>query len=496
MNYQNHIFISFAHFDNEPINSQFEGWINRFHKTLKTLLSCRLGKEARIWRDLALDPGDSLRREVMDQLRKSAILLSIVSPRYLQSEWCTDEIREFCEHAGKTGGLLVGNSQRLVPVLKTPVDEPLPDVIRDVLFQKFFDHAPNGASREFDEVFGSYQRERFLEILNLLADALKRKLDAIEGVAAPPSTRPTIYLAECGSDRRRDRDAIAAELRSMHYVVLPEGDLPWKETEHIAAVDEMLSRSALSIHLVGSAYGDTIGGSGKSIPIHQNERAVACARAGGLKRLIGLPAVTESELPAQQAFIDALRTDPDAQFAADLIAGDIEELKAAIHATLKKIEEPPPRSATVQASTDQNDRLIYLICNERDIEHETTLRLQKLCNQLGFEVHTPSFEGSAVEKGEVHRDLLEACDIVVLFYGAGDASWRRARELELKKIAGYRHGRPLLSRHICVAGDSTPDKRNLINVAQPGLIVAFDNVSDADLAAVVRTALTAVGRPL
>src|SRR5262249_9295082 len=157
----------------------------------------------------------------------------------------------------------------------------------------------------------------------------------------------------------------------------------------------------------------------------------------------------------------ALREDVDTQFGADLIAGNLEELKAAIRATLKKIEEPPlPRAApiTVHATAEQDAKLIYIICDGQDMERGTTHRLQRLCNQLGFEVETPSFEGSAVSRGKVHRQLLEACDIVILFYGAGDASWKRAKDLELKKIAGYRGGKPPPARYTCVAGEDTLDK--------------------------------------
>ena len=67
------------------------------------------------------------------------------------------------------------------------------------------------------------------------------------------------------------------------------------------------------------------------------------ARSGGLKRLIWLPQGTRSEQAPQQAFIEALHQDAEAQFGADLITGDIEELRAAIHATLKKIEQPEPK---------------------------------------------------------------------------------------------------------------------------------------------------------
>ena len=78
--------------------------------------------------------------------------------------------------------------------------------------------------------------------------------------------------------------------------------------------------------------------------------AVARCRSGGLKRLIWLPQGTGSEDDRQQAFIEALHHDAQAQFGADLIAGDIEELRAAIHATLRKIEQPEPKQPEPDAS--------------------------------------------------------------------------------------------------------------------------------------------------
>ena len=69
----------------------------------------------------------------------------------------------------------------------------------------------------------------------------------------------------------------------------------------------------------------------------QNELAVAAEQERRhCKRVIWLPEGTHSEQAQQQAFIEALHQDAEAQFGADLITGDIEELKTAIHATLKK----------------------------------------------------------------------------------------------------------------------------------------------------------------
>ena len=49
-------------------------------------------------------------------------MISILTPRYVNSDWCTREIREFCEVAGRTGGVVVGNKSRVIKIIKTPVD--------------------------------------------------------------------------------------------------------------------------------------------------------------------------------------------------------------------------------------------------------------------------------------------------------------------------------------------------------------------------------------
>lgn len=154
-NFQNDVFISFTHIDNPRIMKQ-EGWVSRFHDALEPLLSTRLGTPARIWRDRDLRDGDVLSKKVIDELRRSAIMLSIVTPRYLNSGWCQREVDEFSDHAKNTGGMIVGNAQRLVPVVKTPIDGPIPDFLKDVRFNNFFSRE-SGAPKEFDEIYGESQ---------------------------------------------------------------------------------------------------------------------------------------------------------------------------------------------------------------------------------------------------------------------------------------------------------------------------------------------------
>ncbi len=59
-----------------------------------------------------------------------------------------------------------------------------------------------------------------------------------------------------------------------------------------------------------------------------------------------------------------------------------------------------------------------------------------------LEVALPAFEGDATAVREAHQQLMATCDAVMLFYGAGDEAWKRTIDNELKKMPGYRGGRP------------------------------------------------------
>ena len=116
--FEKHVFISYAHLDNIPITQGQDGWVSRLHTSLYSMLSRRLGCEARIWRDSKLKGDDVFSDEIVGQFSRSAVLLSIISPRYVKSDWCKRELNEFCEAAAKTTGVVVGNKSRALKVLR------------------------------------------------------------------------------------------------------------------------------------------------------------------------------------------------------------------------------------------------------------------------------------------------------------------------------------------------------------------------------------------
>ena len=121
MSFEKQVFISYAHLDNEPLTPNQQGWISRFHASLSAMLSMRLGRKAEIWRDIKLTGNDIFADEILQQFPKTALLISVLTPRYVESEWCTREVKEFCKTAEVTGGILVDNKSRVLKIIKIPV---------------------------------------------------------------------------------------------------------------------------------------------------------------------------------------------------------------------------------------------------------------------------------------------------------------------------------------------------------------------------------------
>jgi hypothetical protein len=497
--FEKHLFISYAHIDNQPLTREQTGWISRFHSTLEALLSMRLGQSAKIWRDDKLKGNDVFAEEIVEQFRHTAVLVSVLTPRYLNSPWCTREVREFCERAERSGGLIVDNKARVFKVLKAPVEtqEALPPVVKDVLGYEFFT-IEDGAPLELDPAYGEKFAQDYNRKVGKLAWDVAQLVKRLEGTGAGAErhdadtpAKATIYLAECSYDLRNAREALDCDLRRHGYTVLPDQQLPRDQLEYVAVVERLLARCQVAVHLVGAGYGAVPDGpSQKSVVVLQNEVAVARCRAGALSRVIWLPDGIRSEQAQHQAFIEALHHDADVQFGADLITGDFEALRTSIHATLKKLEKPEASPVAEPPTGVEGTGVIYLICDERD--RKATVPLRKYFRQQALEVILPTFTGDAAAVREAHQRLMATCDAVMVFYGAGGEDWKRTIDFDLKKMAGYRGGRPVLARSTYLAAPRTTDKEDLIDMEEPGLIDGLEGFSEESLTAFVNV-MTANG---
>jgi hypothetical protein len=186
--------------------------------------------------------------------------------------------------------------------------------------------------------------------------------------AEPQPSRPVVYLAECSHDCAADRQKLRDELRTNGYTVLPEAGVQLQEldVDYVSEVTALLSQCQLSVHLVGNSPGKVPDGkSGKSAVQLQNDVAAQMSADRKLPRIIWLPSRTASDQAVpNSAFIDQLTCNSELQKGADLIVGDVEELKSAVRTLLKNLERPVSQPvATAEAGGSVN-----VICLADDMD--------------------------------------------------------------------------------------------------------------------------------
>lgn len=477
MQFDGDAFISYAHLDNVELVEGHKGWVANLHRALEVRVGQLLGKAPHIWRDPKLSGNDLFADTLIDRLKHVAVLITVISPRYLKSEWTLRELNEFWHAAENQGGIHVDNKARVFKVLKTPVPlDKTPPELRRLLGYEFFNVDPEtGKVRELDEIFGPEAHRDFWIKLDDLAHDVVCLLEALEadpgadgaasavpGVPRAAAAQETVYLAQTTADLREQREALKRDLQQQGYQVLPDQALPHVVDEAYALIRENLARSRMSIHLIGKNYGLVPEGGQISLPEVQHELATERAAQRGFSRLLWIPEGLRVDDERQQKVIEGLRLDPRITDGADLLETIFEDLRTMMQDWLKKTRAPapPPPAAAAPATADAAAAppRLYLIADERDASSLTPWAHALFEERL--EVAQPIFEGDEAEIREYHEENLATCDGVLIFYGAGNELWLRRKLRELQKAAGYGRTKapPLVG--ICLTGPRTPEKEH------------------------------------
>ncbi len=478
MDFEHDVFVSYAHIDDQALIEGQKGWITNLHRALKIRLSQLLGKEPRIWRDPKLSGNDVFSDKLVDRVNRVALLVSVLSPRYVHSDWCNRELRVFFEASENTGGLKIGDKIRVFKVVKTQIPlEQHPPELQQVLGYEFFTVDPDtGRARELSQT--SEESRLYWARLDDLAHDITDALGLLESASGSPAAsapspaassasgsgrddRPAVYLAETSYDLKTERDSIKRDLQEHDYIVLPDQPLPPVAPESETLVKEQLERCRLSVHLVGRSYGVVPDGATESQVVLQNEYAIERGTADDFMRLIWMSPDLTTEDDRQRKFIESLATDPRIQEGADILETSLEEFKSAIHKKLEPTEEEESADAGEGAGLDSGDDLtyIYLICDQRDLDH--TMALEDFLYDQGYEVIVPVFEGDEAQVRKDHEENMVLCDAVVFYYGAGNELWLRRKQREILKSAALGRTKPLRAKAIYVAPPATPQKRRV-----------------------------------
>lgn len=452
--FEHDLFISYTHIDNEPLAHGKDGWVSTFHTALRARLRQLLGAELEIWRDAKLQGNDYLSDTLLKQFPKIAILVSILSPRYIRSEWCLKELQEFAHAAERTGGLRIDDKARICKVVKTLIPrEQHPPELQGLLGYDFFDiDSHTGRHKEFLPELGKEEEYKFFRRLDDLAHDVHLLLKELKArttsMPAHTSTNgKAVFLAQTTNDVREVYDGLRRELLAQHCRVLPEGELPLHNPAELKQrVRADLERCKFSIHLVGQNYSIVPEGEARSLIEIQHELAAEHSRAADFWRVIWLRPGLQNLDTRQQNFITTLRNAGGSFQRADFLETSLEELHSTI---LTKLRNGKTHEARPSAPSDL--QRVYIICEQADVT--AALPVADHLFDAGFEVDWPAFEGEETALRTAHENKMRHCDGALIFCGASTDAWLDSKLAHLRKVYGWEPKRdPLKAQAIYFAG--------------------------------------------
>lgn len=472
--FKHDVFLSYAHVDDKPIPgcSCARGWVTTLVNNLQWQLEqlCGRGDAFKLWTDGELARHVNFSPQILSSLRESAILMVILSPGYLASDWCSRERETFLSEVKKRRDQ--GSSVFIVE--RDQVLEERPAEISGLIGYKFWEAPPGRAPR----ILGHPQpTEAYFDKLNELARDLYKELFRlrriyIEGLLPHPTegtvstegktdldtcikdpppplkNGPVIFLAEVTEDLDELRDQVKRYLDQHGLRVLPEGCWYPRDAQAFQeAADRDLNLCTAFVQLLGPSRGKLLGPSrGKSPPgssfsyvAMQHQRAIAAG-----KPILQWRNPRLDPESIEDSVHRALVTGDTVQ------AVDLETFKREI---VKQANEPPPPPPP--------GPFVFV-----DIDHEDLPIAENLYEILerhkcAYAIRMQEGKAAAVRK-DLEANLLD-CDGLIVVYGQIPEVWVRD-QLRLWCKMLHRRKKPL--RALAVY-EGPPDREHPLGMRLP-----------------------------
>lgn len=439
------VLIVFADSDNESAKRSELGWVSQFQKFLDLMLT-QVGEKANI---VLKAESDTITSPKIDNV---GVLVTILSKNFIQSGRCLDNVETFYKG--------IENSQHKVPRLFKVFKSHLtvmeqPPRLRELLGYEMYQVDPDsGEVREYLDYYSAEaEKQYWMKMVDLtydVYDSLLALRDKGQKAEMIQYKRKTIYLAETGHDLSVQRNIIKRELQRHGYNVLPNQTLPGTILELERVIRRDLDQSNLSIHLIGSAYGEIPEGSDRSVVDYQIRLAAEKSlrsREAKLEftRLIWIPTNLSNASERQKSFIENIKRDVEAQEGVEILQTSLEDFKNIMREELMEVVEK-----TVYQ--DSPGKKVYVMHDR--IDHEEVTPFIDLIRNSGFEVLVPDFEGELLELRQKHIENLRSLDAAIIYKGKVNEQWVRMKALDLLKAPGFGRKKPIVAKALMTPGGS------------------------------------------
>jgi hypothetical protein len=459
------VFISYAHRDNQPLlqTAAEKGWVSNFDEILSNFLTRELGRDARIWRDKSNSPGDYFGDKIKENLLKSKAFVLILSPSYVNSQWCHDE---FDLYLKERKPIRIGDKSCVFPIIKKPVEKnaipPKWDgILKDVLAAEFFKREGEDKTLTLDVEYGAELKQELLKKIDFLAQDIYLLLkkdareQASETASEPSSLKPflgtTIYMAEPTPDLWDDYQKVRRDFIKRGAIVLPASfdfSRPEKIEEYRSAMLADLQDCKLIVHFIGSRDTEYSEDDPQSLVRLQMDVAAEYQAGANCTRLIFVPQAIAPASESHARFVEQLSAMTSRNV--DLLRTPL-ELRTQMENVLTG--KPKPQA---QAIVEGAKPIIYILHDAQDRESADALDNKLFEN--GCEVWRVS-PSSGADLIEEHKYYLLNCDAALVYWNKAPVFRVRAMMSELQRILDNGRERPFRATGVYIDGGS-PEKTN------------------------------------
>jgi hypothetical protein len=449
--FEHDVFISYAHTDDIPDPGQ-QGWVSSFCEHLKNRLMRLLGRPDcfSVWWDgTNLDGTRKLTPGLETPLKKTAVMIAVLSNGYLASSWCKREREVFLEVAGSAAG----DYSRIFVVEPDCLVEPdkRPKEFADNLSYRFW---AKGPLDKYPRPFGSPPDADYKSRIDALARDLVEVLKGMKQRAQddghpvenenakngtdplpPARPRPVVYLAETTEDLEPLWWKVKGYLEQQQIAVVPKQYLPRDPEAFRQAVDSNLADASLFVQLLSKVPGRRMDES-RTYVTFQN----TCAREAGLSVLqwrdsgLSEQDLAGVEWPAHRELLDG----------ADVQAVHIEEFKQEIVKTLERLQAKREKEARIaqrnREVADGNDfgKVVFVVADPKDGTIAQSIYDYILGQGFGCALPaTLEDRPDEFTPADIRRDFednLRLADGTVIVWGQTPATWYRSQLIEVRKL--------------------------------------------------------------
>ena len=436
MNFDYDVFISYGSpegVENDMVNQ----WAVKFSEYLAILLN-RLNK-----RELTFMVHDDLRArkqllgtESPVVLTKTAIFVTLISPEFVTSESYQKELKEIYNAVYQGTDDSTRNVNRIFKVLTAPVSGELqPEFLINEIGYEFYEiNRYSKKSRTLEIIEGEQPEEKlWFKLVDLVYDIQNSLELLVDGEIQEAERKKYIYLAETSFDQSDNRDEIRRELQYLGYHIFPLINLPNDGEKVESLVKNYLSRSTLSVHLMGAFYGDLLKKSKHSLIDLQNKivREYVENSDTGQKRIIWIPSDLKITDQRQSLYLNRLKRD-ESKESTEIIEAPIEVFKTVLRNKLEEMEKP--------GKIKSKNKKVYLVY-ENQYKSEL-LRVYEMLAENNIDILESDLENMDTGLITTHKQNLVDADAVLIYQGNSNKLWLNSKVQDLVKAPGFGKEKP------------------------------------------------------